>query len=219
MIARLLVALTRFVVGGHARWQGVQPTLRSRLYFANHSSHLDTLLIWAALPAAVRAVTHPVAGADYWGRSALRRRIAVRALNAILVDRSGQREAGSDPLEPLRRALTVGDSLILFPEGTRSEAWLPAAFKSGLYWLAQEFPQAELVPVYVESPARAFPKGALLPVPISCRVHFGAPLQRLADESRQAFLDRARNAVIALAPPEPGERIEPPGPATEEPAP
>ena len=208
MIARLLVVLARFLVGGHPRWRGIGPEARQRIYFANHASHLDTLLIWAALPPDVRQRVHPVAGADYWGRSALRRRIALKGLNAVLIDRSGeQRDAGSDPLDPLREVLRRAESLILFPEGTRSHAWLPAEFRSGLYWLAHEFPDAELVPVYLENPARAFPKGALLPVPITCSVHFGAALARFADEPKSQFLERARAAVVALAPPEPGSIV------------
>ncbi|MFP5405782.1 MAG: lysophospholipid acyltransferase family protein [Gammaproteobacteria bacterium] len=197
MIGLLFVALTRFVVGGHAQWHGTAPAARQRIYFANHSSHLDTLLIWSALPGRLRACTHPVAGADYWNRSAIRRLVSKRGLNAVLVERSGQ---GADPLAPLRGALCAGRSLVIFPEGTRGAERLPSAFKSGLYWLAVEFPDVELVPVYLENPARAFPKGALLPVPITCTARFGQALERIEAEGKPSFLERARLAVCALAP-------------------
>ena len=72
MIDRALIGLTRFLVGARPVWRGLTQDARPRLYFANHSSHLDTLLIWSALPEALRGVTHPVAAADYWGRGDLR---------------------------------------------------------------------------------------------------------------------------------------------------
>jgi 1-acyl-sn-glycerol-3-phosphate acyltransferase len=195
MIAQAMIAATRFLIGGHPRWQGCAPQERQRIYFANHSSHLDTILLWAALPAQLRRTTHPVAGLDYWGSSRLKRFIAVEVLNAVLIDRAGC----ADPLAPLREVLARGESLILFPEGTRGSAALPAPFKAGLYHLARDHPATELVPVYLTNLARAYPKGAILPAPISCIAAFGAPLRLHRDESKDAFLDRARRAVCALA--------------------
>jgi 1-acyl-sn-glycerol-3-phosphate acyltransferase len=193
-----LIGLTRFLVGGRPVWRGLTPDPRPRIYFANHSSHLDTLLIWAALPRALRGVTHPVAAADYWGRKGLRAWLATEVLDAVLIDRSG---AGrGDVLAPLREKLRAGRSLIIFPEGARGDGPAPGPFKSGLYHLATEFPEAELAPVYLRNPSRAFPKGALIPVPISCEAHFGAPLSRIPGEDRAAFLARARQAVADLAP-------------------
>ncbi|PPD46516.1 MAG: 1-acyl-sn-glycerol-3-phosphate acyltransferase [Methylocystis sp.] len=197
MIDLALIGLTRFLVGGHPVWRGLSQDVRPRLYFANHSSHLDTLLIWAALPDALRGVTHPVAAADYWGRGDLRSLIATRALDAVLIDRSGGKR--DETLEPLREKLRAGRSLIIFPEGTRSDGLLPGPFKSGLYQLACDFPDVELAPVYLKNPSRAFPKGALLPVPISCEVHFGAPIARINGEDKAGFLERARSAVAGLS--------------------
>jgi 1-acyl-sn-glycerol-3-phosphate acyltransferase len=193
-----LIALTRFLVGGHPRWEGAAPEDRLRIYFANHGSHLDTILLWAALPSDLRPKTHPVAALDYWGKSALRRWIAGRLLNAVFIDRSGSR-SGQEALVPLKSALAEGRSLIIFPEGTRSVERLPGPFKSGLYHLARAFPDAELVPVFLENLNRAFPKGALIPVPISCVVRFGAPIAIRPNEAKDEFLDRARLAIVALA--------------------
>lgn len=194
MIGGAIIAVTRFLVGGHARWQGCAPEPRQRIYFANHSSHLDTVILWAALPRALRAATHPVAALDYWGRGRLRRAIATRVLGAVLVDRA----ARHDPLRPLRAALDAGHSLILFPEGTRGSAAAPGPFKGGLHHLARDYPGVELVPVYLTNLARAYPKGAILPVPIVCTASFGAPLAAIAGEAKPEFLERARRAVCAL---------------------
>jgi len=198
MIDTALVGLSRFLVGGHPEWVGCEPSARQRIYFANHGSHLDTVLMWAAIPKVHRRTTHPVAAADYWGKDKFRRSIAIGLLNSVLVNRSGG-ATGEDPLAPLEAELARGHSLIIFPEGTRGSEALPGSFKSGLYWLAQRHPNAELVPVYLENLARAFPRGAFLPVPISCAVRFGAPIQLAPDEDKTTFLARARDAVIALA--------------------
>lgn len=195
-----LTALTRFVIGGHARWTGCAPTLAQRIYFANHGSHLDTIVLWAALPPRLRAETHPVAAADYWGKTALRRHIALNLLNCVLIDRK-RLSPGADPLAPVAAVLAEGQSVIIFPEGTRGDEPLPGPFKSGLYHLGLAFPQVELVPVYLDNLSRAFPKGAYLPAPISCNVRFGAPIRVEADEDKAAFLERARAAVSALAGP------------------
>jgi 1-acyl-sn-glycerol-3-phosphate acyltransferase len=195
LVGEATFALTRFLVGGHARWRGCGPELRQRIYFANHASHLDTVILWAALPRALRRTTHPVAAKDYWGRNALTRFIATRVLNAVLVDRAGRH----DLLAPLRAELDRGHSLIIFPEGTRKAGRLPGEFKAGLHHLARDYPGAELVPVYLANLARAYPKGAVLPAPITCVVNFGTPLALGEDETKPAFLARAHAAVCDLA--------------------
>lgn len=195
IVREILFMITRFLVGGHARWRGCAPEPVQRIYFANHASHLDTIILCAALPDTLRRVTHPVAAADYWGKNAFTRFIAKRVLNAVLVERGRSR----DPLAPLREVLERGESLIIFPEGTRRNEALPSEFKAGLQHLAREFPDAQLVPVYLANLARAYPKGALIPAPISCVANFGEPLAFDPAEGKTEFLDRARQAVVAMA--------------------
>ena len=199
MIRALLIAATRFLVGGQGLWVGTGPSAVQRIYFANHSSHLDTILLWAALPPHLRATTHPVAAADYWGKGAVRRHIALKVLNAVLIDREGKSRGEGGALQPLLDTLARGDALIIFPEGTRAFERLPGSFKSGLYYLALARPEAELVPVFLDNLARAFPKGSFIPAPISCTARFGAPIALAPGEDKAAFLARARDAVVALA--------------------
>ena len=196
MIESLIVATTRLVVGGQGLWVGTAPSDRQRIYFANHSSHLDAILVWAAMPPHLRRKVRPVAAADYWGKGRLNRTIALKVLNAVLIDRQTR---SSNPLEPLEQALRQGDSLILFPEGTRGTGELPGEFKAGLYQLAKNFPDVELVPVFLDNLRRALPKGSLVPVPLSCVARFGGPMHLLPDEPKKEFLARARAAVVALA--------------------
>ncbi|MGJ4804020.1 lysophospholipid acyltransferase family protein [Luteimonas sp. SDU82] len=203
MIARLagaaLVGFTRTLVGARAQWR-VPPPPGQCIYFANHTSHLDTVAIWSALTPRRRAEVRPVAARDYWDKPGLRGWLSGRVLRAILIDRQrADREA--DPLAPVRAALDQGDSLILFPEGTRTNERLPQKFKAGLFALADAYPHVELVPVYLDTLHRSLPKGALLPLPLPlyCNVNFGAPLARIAGEPREDFLERARTAVEAMA--------------------
>lgn len=188
---------TRVLVGAQPRWIGSRPSNALRIYFANHTSHFDTLALWSALPAPLRRTTRPVAAKDYWG-SGLRARLATDGFNALFIDRTADRHAG-DPLAPLCEALQRGQSLIIFPEGTRRAQKLPGPFKSGLFHLATRFPEVELVPVYLDNLYRSMPKGTYLPVPLTCTVSFGAALERRADEGKEAFLERAREAIVGLA--------------------
>ena len=196
-VVTLLTLLTRLLVGAYPQWQGCAPSRTQRIYFANHSSHMDAIVIWSSLPAELRAKTRPVAAKDYWEKGALRRRIAIKELKVVLIDR--HHTAHANPLDPLIQALHEGSSLIIFPEGTRRPQPLPSPFKSGLWRLMREFPDVELIPVYIENLHRSMSKGTLIPIPTICSVRFGAPLPHSPDDSKENFLNRARNAVIQLA--------------------
>lgn len=192
----LLLGFVRLLTGAQARWYGSPPKAEQRIYFANHQSHADLILLWASLPLELRSRTRPIAAKDYWTSSPLRRWITTEIFNAVYVNR--QRTDDQDPLEPLIQALENGDSIILFPEGTRGHTGEPQPFKSGLYNLAQRFPEVVLVPAWINNVQRVMPKGEVVPVPILCSVTFGAPVALQPDEERHAFLERARAAVLAL---------------------
>jgi 1-acyl-sn-glycerol-3-phosphate acyltransferase len=200
MLAKLmsyfLLGLIRVLTGAQARWVGCPPKAEQRIYFANHQSHADLLMIWAALPRDLRHTTRAIAARDYWTRTPFKQWLTSQVFNVIYVSR--ERTADEDPLEPLIEAMGRGDSLILFPEGTRGHAGEPQAFKAGLYNLACKFPQAVLVPAWINNVQHVLPKGELVPVPVLCSVTFGAPMQVRAEEERRAFLERARSAVVAL---------------------
>lgn len=288
LMSLFLLGLVRLLTGSQARWFGCPPKAEQRIYFANHQSHADLVMIWAALPQELRSITRPIAAKDYWTKTPFRQWLTTAVFNAVYVDRvsgtPGQRPApqappqphmqaaagaplpasvepasstaptlpaqpepsvpgplpaqgtlegflaqsapapaepvapaadpvqpvppdpealraalpADDPLAPLVQALESGDSIVIFPEGTRGHGDEPQPFKSGLYRLAQMFPQVVLVPAWIHNVQRVMPKGEVVPVPILCSVTFGAPIELGVGEERRAFLDRARRAVIAL---------------------
>ncbi len=197
VVASAITGCARTLTGARAHWVGCEPQIRPRIYYANHTSHIDFVLLWAVLPPAVRACTRPVAAADYWSSSGLRRYLIHRVFHGVLVDRGGDPKA-KDPLVPVVAALDARQSVIIFPEGTRNlgEQMLP--FKSGLYHLARQRPGVELIPVWIENLNRVMPKGHLLPVPLLCSVRFGAALGLGDAEDKAAFLQRARQAILDL---------------------
>ncbi|MGO4155756.1 lysophospholipid acyltransferase family protein [Cupriavidus sp. YAF13] len=200
LVARAIILFARLLTGMQARWNGCMPAAAQRIYFANHSSHGDFVLIWGCLPPDLRSLTRPVAGADYWNKSALRRFIGKDVFNALLIDRT-RAEPGSDPVALMQQAVRKGDSLILFPEGTRNttdERLLP--FKSGIYHLAKVCGQIEFVPVWIDNLNRVMPKGEIVPVPLLCTVTFGKPLTLGAEEAKDDFLARCRDGLLTLAP-------------------
>jgi len=193
----LAAGLIRLLGGANPRWVGCQPDERQRVYFANHTSHLDAAVLWACLPPALRAKTRPAAAKDYWEADPLRRFLAQQVFQAILIDRT-RVTAHHNPIELLVAGMGDHFSLILFPEGGRGTGETVGPFKSGLYHLAKAKPEVELIPVFIDNMNRILPKGEFLPVPLLSSISFGAPLDRLPDEAKPAFLERAREAVCQL---------------------
>jgi 1-acyl-sn-glycerol-3-phosphate acyltransferase len=190
----------RFMTAPRAIWQGIEPVPHQRVYFANHSSNGDFVLLWTALPAPLRRQTRPVAALDYWLTSPLRAFIGREVFNAVLIDRRPEART-EDPVSQMVTALDQGSSLIIFPEGQRNSSEAPLLpFKSGLYHLAKARPEVDLVPVWIANLNRVMPKGEIIPVPLICTLTFGAPLHLAADETKDTFLARATQALLALKP-------------------
>jgi 1-acyl-sn-glycerol-3-phosphate acyltransferase len=202
--ASAIIFFARMITAVRGVWIGIEPVRRQRVYFANHVSHGDFILIWTVLPERLRRKTRPVAGSDYWMKSPLRQFIGRDVFKSVLIDRDPETRT-EDPVEKMVEALDENASLIVFPEGTRNSSDQPLlAFKSGLYHLARERPAVDLVPVWIANLNRVMPKGEFVPIPLICTVTFGAPLHVGADEEKDAFLARARAALLALSAPQNG---------------
>ena len=181
----LLTTLARFLSGASVRWIDCQPDTCQRVYFANHTSHLDMILIWSALPHDVRRLTRPVAAKDYWDRGPIRRYMA-KTYNALLVDRK-EIKVHQSPVDVMLREIGSTDSLIIFPEGGRTAGETVGEFKSGLYYLSKKRPDLELVPVHIDNMNRVLPRGEFLPVPLLSCITFGPPMWLEAGETKDRF--------------------------------
>ena len=191
-----LVAIAKLFSGATLRWVDCQPDTCQRIYFANHTSHLDALILWASLPRQIRALTRPVAAKDYWVRGPIRRYMA-SVFNALLIDRE-KIKVHNSPIQMMLNEIGDTYSLIVFPEGSRNTSDEMREFKSGLYYLSKKRPDLELVPVYLDNMNRIMPKGEFLPVPLLSCITIGPPMWLESGESKVDFLARARNAIVKL---------------------
>ncbi len=200
MIGDLFSLTIRMLTGVNLDWRRKHPPSKncSQIYFANHSSHLDFLLIWSVLPRELRLQTHPVAARDYWTKSLIRQWLAKSVFRAVLIERN-RITRDNNPMDELGEVLRTKGSLILFPEGTRSDEVGINSFQSGLYHLASKHPDTELIPIYLNNLNRILPKGEVLPVPLICSIRFGESIKLQPDESKADFLLRAQKSVEKLS--------------------
>ncbi|HLJ50787.1 MAG TPA: lysophospholipid acyltransferase family protein [Bryobacteraceae bacterium] len=195
----MLASLAKWASRPQVRWIGAPAGSQPRVYFANHSSHLDFVVLWAALPKPVRARTRPVVAREYWESTFLRAYLAKRVFHSVLITRNEIAPlAARSTISALLRELDRGGSIVLFPEGTRGDGREVARFKRGLYELCRQRPDIEAVPVYLENLSRILPKGEILPTPSASRVTFGPPMRIRGGEGDGEFLSRARQALLDL---------------------
>jgi 1-acyl-sn-glycerol-3-phosphate acyltransferase len=192
----VLVALAKFFSGASVRWVESRPDLCQRIYFANHTSHLDALVLWSSLPKQIRCLTRPVAASDYWTGGPIRRYVS-SLFNPLLIDRKNVKVHNS-PVDMMIREIETTYSLIVFPEGGRNPSGELQDFKSGLYYLGKKRPDIELMPVYIDNLNRVMPKGEFLPVPLLSCITIGAPMWLEEGEGKVDFLARAKQAILDL---------------------
>jgi len=197
VIRSAVTLAVRLLCGCRARHLAAPAGQGPRIYYANHTSNLDAIVVWASLPEPCRSNCRIVAAKDYWGAGPVRRWLACRVFGALLIERK-RVTRGNNPLTGINQALDEGRSIVIFPEGGRFLEPEPAAFKSVLWHIARERPGIELVPVWIENLSRVLPKGEILPVPILVAVTYGPALRIERDEPRASFLGRARASLLAL---------------------
>lgn len=197
ILTQTVLSLTaRLLSGSSVRWIDSQPDTTQRVYFANHTSHLDAIVVWSALPSHVRRLTRPVAAKDYWTGGWVRRYLA-KTFNALLIDRK-EIKVHQSPVDLMIREIGHVNSLIVFPEGGRNPSEGVGEFKSGLYYLCKKRPDIEAIPVHIDNLNRVLPRGEVLPVPLLSCITFGPPIWLETGEPKTEFLKRARQAVLDL---------------------
>ena len=178
---------------------------------ANHNSHLDAALLLSIFPLRRLPHVHPVAAADYFGKTAWRRAVAMVWMNAMGIERTAP--PGRDVLSPMIEALEEGESLIFFPEGSRGEPGVVGPFRPGIGKIVKSVPGVQVVPVFLSGAERSLPRGESVPLPLGIDVLIGKPRTFSPTLDARDIAEGLRADVLALAPPPapvPGPRPAPP---------
>jgi len=161
---------------------------------SNHNSHLDTMAIMSVLNLAQLEKVHPVAAGDYFGKSALKAYITKLFTNALLIQRT-KTVNSQNPIELMFECLDRGDSLILFPEGSRGEPQKMQQFKKGIGIVLQKYPNIPYIPVFMQGMGKILPKGESLLVPFDAYVVFGEPSYSNSNEIEEIVIEVEKNIV------------------------
>lgn len=200
LIANCILYLCRLISGVQAEVRDADFPDGTLIFYANHSSHLDAMVILSLLPEAIREKTFLAASREYWQATALRRYISNRVFKTVMIARDGEdtKSGAFAAITDMSTVLKEGNSLIIFPEGTRSFGQTVSEFKRGIYHLARKNRTVQFVPVYLENMNRIMPKGELLIIPLLGRAIFGKPIRLNEGEDKDAFLIRVRNELVVL---------------------
>jgi 1-acyl-sn-glycerol-3-phosphate acyltransferase len=139
----------------------------------NHSSHLDAPVIFASLPLPRVNRTYTLAAKDYffnrWFVSFFARLMA----NVIPVDRTGSETRG---LILCLSKIRKGNSILLFPEGTRSQNGQINQFQKGAILLSKKS-QLPIIPAYIKGSFESLPKSRYVPRRKKINLFFGKAIQ------------------------------------------
>lgn len=166
---------------------------RPQILVANHTSWFDVAALAAHLPGTYRFVakkeleTVPIFGPAW------------QACGHISIDR-GDRAKAIESLAVARRKLEQDrPTVIMFPEGTRSNSGELKAFKKGAFLLALQT-GVEIVPAAIIGSHEIMPKGKWSIRKGTVTVRFGQPIEvsGMSVDDRDALIGRARASVLAL---------------------
>jgi 1-acyl-sn-glycerol-3-phosphate acyltransferase len=200
----------RWYWGARYRRRGPLPT-GPCIVVANHNSHLDAPVLMTMFPIRRLTQIHPVAAADYFGKTAWRRATVMVGMNAMGIARTAA--PGRDVLQPMIDALQAGKTLIYFPEGSRGEPGVIGSFKPGIGKLVKSVPGVVVLPVFLAGAERSLPRGVSVPVPLGIDVNIGKPRTYAPTLDARDIAEMVRADVLALAPqpaPVPRPRPTPP---------
>jgi 1-acyl-sn-glycerol-3-phosphate acyltransferase len=191
-----------FVVAHRLRVKGREhlPTRPPFVIVANHSSHLDAIVLAAAMPGRLWNCVFPIAAGDTFFETPVTAAFAAGLLNALPMWR---RNCGSHAMRELReRLVSEPCGYILFPEGTRSRTGEMTSFKPGLGMIVAGT-DVPVVPVHIHGAYEAAPPGRRLPRFRRIELRVG-PALLFPDSANERpawreIASRAEAAVRALA--------------------
>ncbi|GAN00391.1 1-acyl-sn-glycerol-3-phosphate acyltransferase [alpha proteobacterium U9-1i] len=162
---------------------------------ANHNSHVDTIILLCLFPSKLLPKLRPVAAADHFDKGGFGSWFS-RTIIGIIPIKRGAASRHEDVLAGAKDALTRGEILVVFPEGSRGEPEEMTRFKTGVARLAEFCPEAPVVPVYLQGAGRSLPKDSRLFVPFNCTAVVGDRLSWSG--SAHGFIDELRAKIEAL---------------------
>ncbi len=189
----------RLIMGVRYYNKEVLEDCKQYVIVANHNSHFDTMALLAAVPGGHIGGVKAVAAGDYFGKTGIKKWASEFFVDALLIPRSRPRPGTSDPdpIQMMIDALDNGNSLIIFPEGTRGEPGVMQPFKKGIGLILSERPYIPFVPVYMQGIHKLLPKGGTVPVPFDNSVRFGQPVF-CKGMTIEEIVARAEAEVLAL---------------------
>jgi len=194
LIVRPVILL---IAGVHLRGREHLPVDGPCIIAANHNSHVDTMVLISIFPLRKITKIRPVAAADYFMKNRFFAWFSLNVIGIIPLSRRPKKSEGH-PFAKVDEALSKGDIVIVFPEGSRGEVEQLAAFKTGIAHLAKSFPEVPVLPIFIRGAGKCLPKGEALFVPFIVDVVLGEPMKIEEGESNKAFTLRLEEKIKSL---------------------
>ncbi len=187
----------RFIIGVKYVNRGVLKSQKQFILIANHNSHLDSMAIMSAMPMAMVHKVHPIAAEDFFGDKSTKEFLMKHFVNAILIPRKRPEKPGDpDALQIMSDLLIKGDSIILYPEGTRGEPGVIQDFKKGIALMVQRHPVVPVVPIFLDGLYKSMPKGVSVFLPSNSKLFVGEPIKFKSLETED-ILEDSLEAILA----------------------
>ncbi len=147
------------------------------IIIANHNSHLDIMAIMSLFDSTMIQKVRPVAASDYFFKNKILKWISIYLIDIVPLDRSIKHAHNAHPLQPVYDALDQGDSLIIFPEGSRGDPEKLGRFKNGIGHLAKKYQNIDIIPIVLEETGKCLPKNEALLVPFIIKAEIKKPMR------------------------------------------
>ena len=187
----------RFIIGVKYVNRDVLKSQKQFILIANHNSHLDSMAIMSVTPMAMVHKVHPIAAEDFFGDKSTKEFLMKHFVNAILIPRKRpEKPRDPDALQIMSDLLIKGDSIILYPEGTRGEPGVMQDFKKGIALMVQRHPDVPVVPIFLDGLYKSMPKGVSVFLPSNSKLFVGEPIKFKSLETED-ILEDSLEAILA----------------------